>query len=181
MLICIDDGHTNRVCLFIVAVWIGVIQLSGSWMSAPLIVALCRRKSTRLAAVLGGLVLALATLFTSFAEQLHQVFLRYINPICYRPCGVCLTPCRLSSSFSFCLSFTLSLYVCVYVCVSLYWLNQQATVSCFIQQTKWGGHLLRLFVVYNKITRRIFYQLYIHMIVSSKRTLSTALLLSQTN
>jgi len=54
-----------------------VIQLSGSWMSAPLVVALCRRKSTRLAAVLGGLILALATLFTSFAVQLHQVFLSY--------------------------------------------------------------------------------------------------------
>ena len=86
---CIDDCGANTACLFIVAVWIGVIQLSGSWMTAPLVVALCRRKSTRLAAVLGGLVLALATLFTSFAEQLHQVFLRYINLICYRSWGVC--------------------------------------------------------------------------------------------
>lgn len=57
-------------------VWIGVIQLSGSWLWAPLVVALCRRKSTRLTAVLGGLVLALATLFASFAQQIHQVFLR---------------------------------------------------------------------------------------------------------
>lgn len=58
------------------AVWIGVIQLSGSWLWTPLVVALCRRKSTRLTAVLGGLVLALAALFASFAQQLHQVFLR---------------------------------------------------------------------------------------------------------
>ena len=60
------------------AVWIGVIQLSGSWLWTPLVVALCRRKSTRLTAVLGGLVLALAALFASFAQQLHQVFLRYV-------------------------------------------------------------------------------------------------------
>ena len=58
------------------AVWIGVLQLTGSWLWAPLVVALCRRKSTRLTAVLGGLALALVTLFTSFAQQLHQVFLR---------------------------------------------------------------------------------------------------------
>ena len=57
-------------------VWIGVMQLSGSWLWAPLVVALCRRKSTRLTAVLGGLVLALAALFASFAQQIHQVFLR---------------------------------------------------------------------------------------------------------
>jgi hypothetical protein len=61
-------------------VWIGVIQLSGSWLWTPLVVALCRRKSTRLTAVLGGLVLALAALFASFAQQLHQVFLRYCAP-----------------------------------------------------------------------------------------------------
>ena len=46
-------------------------------MTAPLVVALCRRKSTRLTAVFGGLVMALACLFTSFAQQLHQVLLSY--------------------------------------------------------------------------------------------------------
>ncbi|KAF4532380.1 hypothetical protein B566_EDAN004461 [Ephemera danica] len=48
-----------------------------SLAAAPLVVALCRRKSTRLTAVFGGLVMALAILFTSFAQQLHQVFLSY--------------------------------------------------------------------------------------------------------
>ncbi|EFX89614.1 hypothetical protein DAPPUDRAFT_233248 [Daphnia pulex] len=57
--------------------WIGVIQLSGSWLWTPLVVALCRRKSTRLTAVLGGLVLALAALFASFAQQLHQEMVGY--------------------------------------------------------------------------------------------------------
>ena len=35
-----------------------------------------RRKSTRLVAVAGGLVTALGCLFTSFASQWHQVFIR---------------------------------------------------------------------------------------------------------
>ncbi|XP_045031591.1 uncharacterized protein LOC116925378 isoform X2 [Daphnia magna] len=69
--------ENSAASLHMDAVWIGVIQLSGSWLWTPLVVALCRRKSTRLTAVLGGLVLALAALFASFAQQLHQVFLSY--------------------------------------------------------------------------------------------------------
>lgn len=46
-------------------------------LATPVIVALCRRKSTRLTAVIGGLVLALGILFTSFATQLHQVAFSY--------------------------------------------------------------------------------------------------------
>lgn len=48
-----------------------------SLMVSPLIVAICRRKSTRVMAAIGGLVTALGCLFTSFASQLHQVFLSY--------------------------------------------------------------------------------------------------------
>ncbi|KAG8225690.1 hypothetical protein J437_LFUL001722, partial [Ladona fulva] len=59
------------------AAWIGVLCFSVSFISAPLVVALCRRKSTRLAAVFGGLVMSLACLFTSFAQQVHQIFLSY--------------------------------------------------------------------------------------------------------
>ena len=49
-----------------------------SHASAPLVLGTCRRGSTRLTAVIGGLVLALAALFTSFAVQTHQVLLRYV-------------------------------------------------------------------------------------------------------
>ena len=38
---------------------------------------LCRRKSTRLTAVVGGLTMALAILFASFAKELHQVMIRW--------------------------------------------------------------------------------------------------------
>ena len=43
----------------------------------PLIVGICRRKSTRITAVTGGLVTALGCLFTSFATQFHQLFFSY--------------------------------------------------------------------------------------------------------
>ena len=35
-----------------------------------------RRKSTRLTAVVGGLIMALSILFASFANELHQVVIR---------------------------------------------------------------------------------------------------------
>ncbi|XP_006612888.1 monocarboxylate transporter 2-like isoform X5 [Apis dorsata] len=44
---------------------------------SPVTIAFCRRKSTRLTAVLGGLVTALGCLFTSFASQFHQLFISY--------------------------------------------------------------------------------------------------------
>lgn len=44
---------------------------------SPVTIAFCRRKSTRLTAVFGGLVTALGCLFTSFASQFHQLFFSY--------------------------------------------------------------------------------------------------------
>lgn len=43
----------------------------------PIIIALGRRKSTRLLAILGGLVCSLGVLFTSFATQFHQLYFSY--------------------------------------------------------------------------------------------------------
>ncbi|XP_055636261.1 monocarboxylate transporter 7-like [Toxorhynchites rutilus septentrionalis] len=57
--------------------WLGAASWAMSLLAATVVVALCRRKSTRLTAVLGGLVLALGILFTSFATQLHQVAFSY--------------------------------------------------------------------------------------------------------
>lgn len=57
--------------------WLGAASWAVSMFSAPVIIALCRRKSTRLTAVIGGLVLALGILFTSFATLYHQVALSY--------------------------------------------------------------------------------------------------------
>ena len=51
--------------------------MSISLLISPLTIALCRRKSTRLTAVMGGLITALGCLFTSFASQFHQLFLSY--------------------------------------------------------------------------------------------------------
>ncbi|KAK0094769.1 hypothetical protein PV326_010045 [Microctonus aethiopoides] len=57
--------------------WAGALSAAVSRGSAPLVVGACRRSSTRLTAVIGGFVLALASLFTSFAVQIHQVVLSY--------------------------------------------------------------------------------------------------------
>ena len=58
------------------SVWIGSTNLAVSHLLAPFLVALCRRKSARLTAVVGGLVLALSLLFASFAKQFDQIFFR---------------------------------------------------------------------------------------------------------
>lgn len=51
--------------------------MSVSLLVSPIIIGICRRKSTRLTAVIGGLVTALGCLFTSFASQFHQLFFSY--------------------------------------------------------------------------------------------------------
>lgn len=48
-----------------------------SLFSSSIVIALCRRKSTRLVAVIGGLVIALGILFASFATLVNQVALSY--------------------------------------------------------------------------------------------------------
>lgn len=48
-----------------------------SLLISPITISFCRRKSTRLTAVMGGLVTALGCLFTSFATQFHQLFFSY--------------------------------------------------------------------------------------------------------
>ncbi|CAN7989560.1 unnamed protein product, partial [Ixodes hexagonus] len=61
----------------IFAAWLGSLSLCSSFFISPVVVAWCRRKSTRLTAVLGGLVAALGCLFTSFASQFHQALFSY--------------------------------------------------------------------------------------------------------
>jgi hypothetical protein len=48
-----------------------------SLVVSPLTIGVCRRKSTRVTAVIGGLVAALGCLFTSFATQFHQLYFSY--------------------------------------------------------------------------------------------------------
>ena len=57
--------------------WLGALSSSVSLLISPVTIAVCRRKSTRLVAVAGGLVTSLGCLFTSFASQWHQVFISY--------------------------------------------------------------------------------------------------------
>ncbi|XP_076658010.1 uncharacterized protein LOC143362063 isoform X2 [Halictus rubicundus] len=57
--------------------WLGAMSTGVALLVSPITIAICRRKSTRLTAVLGGLVTALGCLFTSFATQFHQLFFSY--------------------------------------------------------------------------------------------------------
>jgi cyanate permease len=57
--------------------FVGGLSLSISLLISPITISFCRRKSTRLTAVLGGLVTALGCLFASFAMQFHQLVLSY--------------------------------------------------------------------------------------------------------
>ncbi|XP_076371805.1 monocarboxylate transporter 10-like isoform X2 [Tachypleus tridentatus] len=70
------------------AVCMGAFSTCVALFLSPVIVAICRRKSTRLLAVLGGLITALGCLFTSFATQFHQLFLSYGV---FVGCGVSMT------------------------------------------------------------------------------------------
>jgi len=57
--------------------WLAAASPALSLALSPLTIALCTRKSTRLTAVVGGLVAALGCLFTSFASQAHQAAISY--------------------------------------------------------------------------------------------------------
>lgn len=57
--------------------WLGALSTAIALGISPISVALCKRKSTRVTAVIGGLVTALGCLFTSFASQFHQLFFSY--------------------------------------------------------------------------------------------------------
>ncbi|KAF4529277.1 hypothetical protein B566_EDAN017756 [Ephemera danica] len=57
--------------------WLGALSAATALLLSPVTIAFCRRKSTRVTAVLGGLVAALGCLFTSFATQFHQLFFSY--------------------------------------------------------------------------------------------------------
>lgn len=52
-------------------------SLAMSAFASPFVITLCQTRSTRLMAVVGGLVMALGILFTSFAKEFHQLLFSY--------------------------------------------------------------------------------------------------------
>ncbi|XP_065584791.1 monocarboxylate transporter 2-like isoform X2 [Artemia franciscana] len=73
----ISRGKFDDSWLEVLIALLGSLSLAVPLLLSPLTIALCRRKSTRLAAVLGGLIAALGCLFSSFASQFLQLFLSY--------------------------------------------------------------------------------------------------------
>ncbi|XP_020279651.1 monocarboxylate transporter 12-like isoform X4 [Pseudomyrmex gracilis] len=71
------DGTKRYRQTFLNVGWLGAMSTGVALLVSPVTIAFCRRKSTRVTAVLGGLVTALGCLFTSFASQFHQLFLSY--------------------------------------------------------------------------------------------------------
>ncbi|KAF5291585.1 hypothetical protein FQR65_LT01898 [Abscondita terminalis] len=69
--------HQDKEFYQMATAWMGALCLSISFFTSPFVVAASRRKSTRIAAVFGGLIFALACLFASFAMQFHQALLSY--------------------------------------------------------------------------------------------------------
>ncbi|TMW54888.1 hypothetical protein DOY81_000121, partial [Sarcophaga bullata] len=57
--------------------WLGALSWSISMLISPFVETICRRKSTRLLAVVGGLITSLGILFTSFATEVDQVIFSY--------------------------------------------------------------------------------------------------------
>lgn len=62
---------------FFISEWLGALSWSISMLISPFVETICRRKSTRLMAVVGGLILSLGILFTSFATEVDQVIFSY--------------------------------------------------------------------------------------------------------
>ncbi|XP_053681963.1 monocarboxylate transporter 12-like [Sabethes cyaneus] len=75
--IIVATGRRFRIDSFIDTGWLGALSTAVALFISPITIAVCKRKSTRLTAVIGGLVTALGCLFTSFASQFHQLFFSY--------------------------------------------------------------------------------------------------------
>ncbi|KAK0090543.1 hypothetical protein PV326_004105 [Microctonus aethiopoides] len=73
----IAAGIHGAAGIWLVESWLGAMSTGVALLVSPVTIAFCRRKSTRVTAVLGGLVTALGCLFTSFASQFHQLFFSY--------------------------------------------------------------------------------------------------------
>ena len=68
------DIFDYEIYFFFLTDALGGLCLAIGLILSPLTVGVCKRKSTRLTGVIGGLVLALGCLFSSFANQFHQLF-----------------------------------------------------------------------------------------------------------
>ena len=58
---------------FLLSVWLGSLSYGLSFFFWPLITIICRRKSVRVVAMLGGLIASMGFLFMSFSFNLEQI------------------------------------------------------------------------------------------------------------
>lgn len=72
-----DDANILFGFSFVFIGMLGSLSIAVGLFFSPVITSICRKKSTRLLAVIGGLVTTLGCLFSSFALQFHQLFFSY--------------------------------------------------------------------------------------------------------
>ncbi|WAR07131.1 MOT12-like protein [Mya arenaria] len=77
LLVILVDGTFNVHVDVVDAVWLGSIGMGVASLLSPVVTTVCRRKSPRLYAVIGGLVVSLGCLFFSFAEEVFHLFISY--------------------------------------------------------------------------------------------------------
>ncbi|KAH3738486.1 monocarboxylate transporter 13-like [Dreissena polymorpha] len=77
LLVKLSGGSSKKQVDVIDAVWMGSIGVSVTLLLSPVITTICRRKSPRLYAVIGGLVVSLGSLFMSFSEQVDHLFISF--------------------------------------------------------------------------------------------------------
>lgn len=71
------DTFANQCVIYSVSEFVGAMSTGIALIISPVTISFCRKKSTRITAVFGGLLTALGCLFTSFATQFHQLYFSY--------------------------------------------------------------------------------------------------------
>ncbi|XP_076335932.1 monocarboxylate transporter 10-like [Tachypleus tridentatus] len=126
------------------AEWVGAMSMSCGFLVAPVAVVLCRRKSIRLTAVVGGMVIALGCLFTSFASQIHHIFVSYSI---FMSCG--LGTARETSS----------------VMIGQYFRRKREFVEMFVQSGT-GLGIAVMSVLLKELTKLLDWRLGLHVVTS---------------
>lgn len=71
----INEYLLIKIYFFLISACVLGTYLGTFNVICPLIIGLCRRKKTRTIAFVGGLILTLSLLFTSFTSQFHQLYI----------------------------------------------------------------------------------------------------------